>query len=158
MKPAQIKVEILRLIKENRAASLATVDNKGIPHVAVVYCVVSDDLTLHFITRAESRKYENILHQPTVALSFLDEDNMSTVQMTGAVKRIDDLDKEQEIMYKLMTKVYEERELIPPPLQLFGQGATNELAVLEITPKEMSYATFKTDASGRFTPHFHKYL
>jgi nitroimidazol reductase NimA-like FMN-containing flavoprotein (pyridoxamine 5'-phosphate oxidase superfamily) len=149
-----LRTEARSFIYANRAGSLATVDKKGTPHVAVVYCLAEPDLSIYFITRVESRKYENLKKNSTVSMSFSNEDLMVTVQLTGKAETIDDLKESQDIMYKLMSMRFKEHNPSNPPLQLFERGAASELAVVKVTPSEMIYANFKQLASGRYKPFF----
>lgn len=145
-------------ILHNRDASLATVGKDGIPHVVAVYCVVRKDLTLYFMTRAESRKYANIIHQPKVGMMFYSEQSLDTLQLTGKAERVNDLKQEQEIWHDLM------RFRMPwsypglPPVQLFEEGYTNELAIIKITPQEMTYASFVPSKNNRYKSHFQKII
>ena len=110
--------EVFDFIAQNRAAAFATSSKQNIPHVATVFCVADDDLTIYFATRVESRKFRNLSAQPVVSMAFTNEKLMETVELTGTAKRVESLPEEQEILYRLVTLRHQERNQEPPPMQL----------------------------------------
>lgn len=160
MKSGSLKLrkQAYDFISDNRVGALATIRVDGIPHVVIVYCLVEEDLSIYFSTRVEGRKYENLVHQPNIAMTFYNEKNLTTIQLTGMAERVDDLKREQEVHYNLMKLRNIKINWTLPPMQLFERGATNELAIIKITPSEMTYATFKTSDSGRHKPFFQKII
>ncbi len=145
-------------IRLNRAGALATIDEAGHPHVAIVYVIVHEDLSLYFSTRVEGRKFQNLLDRPVVSLTFFNEDDMESVQLTATAERVESLQLEQEILHKLIVYRYGEPNWPVPPVKMFEQGATNELAIIKITPFELTHASFATNESGRYKPFFQKIL
>jgi uncharacterized pyridoxamine 5'-phosphate oxidase family protein len=153
-KPKALQLAAYEFICTNRAGSLATVGDNITPHVATVYCLVNEDLSLYFMTRVEARKYQNLIVNPKVALSFMNESDMETIQLTGVATRVDSLEKEQDIMFRLFTLRSIEQTWQIPPVQLFESGATNGLAVVRVEPSEMVYASFTPQKNGRYKPFF----
>jgi general stress protein 26 len=153
-----LKNEALDFIKSNRVGAFATVDKKNVPHVAVVYCYVDDDLSIYFMTRVEARKHKNLIAHPIVSMSFSDSSSMKTVQLTGKAKVIDDLKESQDVMYKLFTMRFKDQNSTNPPLQLFERGLSTELAVIKVVPAEMVFANFKQLVSGRYKPFFNEVI
>lgn len=147
-----------KFINSNRAGALATVGSGGRPHVAIVFCVAYPDLSVYFSTRVEGRKFINLLLTSYVAMSFHDENNLRMMQLTGTAKRVEDLKMEQAILYELMKLRYHDPDRPIPPLQLFERGAASEIAVMKITPAEMTYANFRTPRTGHYTPVFQKII
>ena len=147
-----------QFILRNRAAAFATVDGTGTPHVATVYCTVHEDLTLYFSTRVEARKFHNLTCNPTAAMTFYNEQQMTTIQMTGRAERVENLEVEAEILRDLLIFRLEDPSLPLPPVRLFEAGATNELAIIKVSPLEMTIADFKVTKTGRYHPFFHKVL
>lgn len=145
---------------ENRAAALATVDAKGVPHVVTVYSIPHKDLTLYFTTKAEGRKFNNLTKNPTVAMAITHDDgpNLATIQLTGIAERVEDLKEEQAILLDLWRMRYDEASWPPPPMRLYERGAADELAVMRVTPTEMTFADFKTTATKRYRPFFEEII
>lgn len=146
-------------VSNNRAAALATVGKNGIPHVVSIYCVIRKDLSLYFMTRVEGRKIVNLLHQPMIAMAFTSEGTLESIQLTGKAERVEDLKLEQEIWHELMHFRIPWADKGPvPAVQLFESGATNELAIIKVTPKEMTYANFGPMVNGRYKTFFQKII
>lgn len=75
--------DALAVIRNHPLASLATVSPEGYPRSAFVYIAVDDDLSLYFMTRVGTKKYEHIMNNPRVAISIADEDGYKTIQAEG---------------------------------------------------------------------------
>lgn len=145
-------------IAKNRAGVIATVSDNGVPHAAIIYCVVQDDLSLYFSTRVESRKYINLVSNPEVAMVFSNENTMETLQLTGRVSRINDVKLEQEIFHDLMQIRYNEPVWPLPSVKMYEHHSSSELAVLKVVPDEMSYADFSKQKDGTHESYFLKIL
>ena len=145
----RLKQHVRDFITQNRAAVLATVGADGIPHAATIYCAVDADLTLYFMTGADSRKYQNLVHQPTVAMVFTDRDSLEAVQLTGTAERVADLLSQETLddIKRMDVPVANQRPV--PALQLFESGATNELATIRVTPIEMTHVKFNDKLTKR---------
>lgn len=162
MKAVSVKRHLMayEFLLANRAAALATVDGKGVPHVVTVYFIPHKDLTLYFTTKAEGRKFNNLTKNPTVAMAISNDNgpNLATIQLTGIVERVQDLKEEQAILLDLWRTRYDAASWPPPPMRLYERGATDELAVMRVTPTEMTFADFKTTATKRYRPFFEEII
>lgn len=150
------KVE--KFIMRNRAGALATVSDRNIPHVATVYCFIDNDFNFYFSTRVESRKFNNITHNPIVALTFSNEISITTVQLTGAAERVENFKTEQDVLRELFAYRHGDPNWPMPPIKLFERNMTNELAVIKVVPNEMTYGSFAASKAGRYQPFFEKVI
>lgn len=145
-------------ITDNRAAALATANHEGLPHVSVVYCVIGKGLEIYFSTRVEGRKYRNLMERSTVALAFYDEPQVQMIQLTGIAERLEDMQEEQKVMSQLMKLRFGDPSWPLPTVQMFNRGTTREIAIIKVTPSEMTYASFSTPETGRYKPVFQKII
>jgi uncharacterized pyridoxamine 5'-phosphate oxidase family protein len=152
------KQKVLNFMSANGLATLATINRKGTPHAATVQIIVHDDFSVYFSTRVEARKFLNILTEPTVAMAITDSNALITVQLTGKVERVVDLQVEQALLEELWKLRFSESAIPGPAAQMFERGITNEVAVIKVTPTELSYATFAAYPSGKYHPFFHKII
>lgn len=152
------KRDVFDFIKANHLATLATVDERGNPHAATIEFMVHEDLSLYFTTRIEARKFKNLTDKPTVAMTITDESAMVTVQLTGKAERIENFKQEQKLIMELWTLRFNAATWPIPSVQMYQQGATNNIAVIKVKPFEMSYSIFKHQPSGRYKPFFHKII
>jgi general stress protein 26 len=152
------KRHTFKFIENHRTASLATSDELGIPHIAFVYTIVKPNLSIYFSTRVEGRKYINLVENSIVSMGFGDEEKMSSVQLMGMAERVDDLKAEQDIFQELYVHRIGKENWEIPPARLFARGATNEIAIIKVTPTELTFADFATNVSGRYKPFFTKVI
>lgn len=143
---------------QNRTASLATVGSNGVPHIATVYCLIEKDLSLFFVTAVESRKYINMCHQPIVAMTFVNEPTMESVQLIGTAERVESLKHEQAILYKLSVLKYTEHNWPSPPIKLYEYGTSQELAIMKVIPTELTYSNFSHGDTKLNIPFFQKII
>lgn len=153
-----LKAQVYNFIKHNKAGALATVDHDSVPHVAIVYFLARKNLDLYFTSRVEGRKFHNLIDHPLVSIAFYNDENLSTVQLTGVAKRIESLEEEQQITYELARLRRPDVNWPTPPMKLFERGATNELAIIKVSPTEMTYANFENQPNGRYKPYFTKVI
>jgi nitroimidazol reductase NimA-like FMN-containing flavoprotein (pyridoxamine 5'-phosphate oxidase superfamily) len=147
-----------QFMNDNRMAALATSNRRGVPHVAPVFCIARKDLSLFFSSSVEGRKFNNLTDRPTVALSFSDEDSLSTVMLTGTAERINNLNTESEIMHELNMLRHNDPHWPIPSMKLFERGTTNEVAIMKVTPFEMTYANFENIRTELRQPYFQKII
>lgn len=153
-----LRSHVRRFITDHRAASIATANGDGTPHVAVVYAIIHNDLSIYFSTRVEGRKYQNILQQPVVAMAFSHENSVQMVQLSGRAERVEDLREEQSLLHDLMKLRYNDPNWPLPPMRLFERGATTEIAVIRVVPTELTFADFQSKGIGRYQPFFYKII
>jgi hypothetical protein len=83
---------------------------------------------------------------------------MESVQLMGRAERVEVLADEQDRLYELMVLRHGEHNWPSPPVKLYHSGASSELAVIRVTPSELTYANFATASSGCYKPFFQKVL
>jgi general stress protein 26 len=76
------KAKIYDFMKQYRLAVLSTVSTKNGPESALIGIAVSEKLEIIFDTVKTSRKYQNLLQNPSVAI-VIGWDNETTVQYEG---------------------------------------------------------------------------
>lgn len=62
---------------------LSTVTPNGDPHGVVIYFDISRDFVLSFLTRAETRKHDNLQHNNHVMITVFEPESQTTVQIVG---------------------------------------------------------------------------
>ena len=62
------KQEVLKFLKEKELAVVSTVSAAGKPEAATVIYFIDDDFSFYFITRRNTRKFENLQLNNNVAL------------------------------------------------------------------------------------------
>lgn len=77
-------------LKENPAGVLSTVTPDNNPHGVVVYFYVDAYFNIYFVTKTETRKFDNLKHNNHVMLSVFEKSSQSVVQVTGKAEEIKD--------------------------------------------------------------------
>jgi pyridoxine/pyridoxamine 5'-phosphate oxidase len=78
------RAELLAFLREHRLAVQASVGRDGAPQAAVVGIAISDELEVVFDTLTSTRKYENLVADPRIAL-VIGWDQGKTAQIEGVV-------------------------------------------------------------------------
>jgi general stress protein 26 len=98
------RAELLRLMRAERHATVASVSSTGAPQAAVVGVVVSDDLEIFFDTIDSTHKAVNLRARPraAVVLGSVAPDAKVTVQVEGAADepRGTDLERLKELYFE----------------------------------------------------------
>jgi len=119
-------------VSQNKLAVVSTINESGKPESALVGIAVTPGLEIVFDTVKSSRKYQNLLHHPHVAVT-IGWDNETTVQYEGeAMLLIDDAASDQ----------YRETYYTNWP---DGRERTEKwegLVHFKITPKWLRYSNF----------------
>lgn len=132
--------KITAYIDRNPAAVLGTVGQDG-PHGTVIYVITASHGTLCFVTKNQTKKYQNILENPSVCLTFFNDRESSTLQVAGKAYVADNSQGLKEIVMDKVTKAHAILSDWLPPVTKIQSG---EYAVIGI---EVTYARL-SDYSG----------
>ncbi|BAU55466.1 pyridoxamine 5'-phosphate oxidase family protein [Mucilaginibacter gotjawali] len=93
---------LYNFIKQHRLAVISTTSKKNKPEAALIGFAVSEELEIVFDTVKTSRKYQNLLHNPNVAI-VIGWDNETTVQYEGIATELsgDDAGRYKEIYFSV---------------------------------------------------------
>lgn len=123
---------------EQHLGVVSTAGEDGKVESAVVYFTFDKDLNIYFLTRTGSRKYKNILKNPSVAFIAYSEYPPQTLQLEGIASDINDPKEQGKIFTDLMTLAKNHSYAEPP----IGQMMESELAVMKITPSWARFGNF----------------
>lgn len=129
---------IYDFLKEQKHMVIATTNKEGNPESALVGFAQKEDLSLIFGTYTTTRKYQNILDNPTVAIVF-DDKVWITVQYEGlaSILNSDELDDYKSIYFMKIpgAKKYESHE--------------NQVYI-KVVPKWVRYTNYNKEAKEVF--------
>lgn len=136
--------KIVDYIDHNPAGVLSTVGDDG-PHGAVVYVITASHGTLCFVTKNQTKKFANVVSHPAVSLTFFNERESTTLQITGRAYVADDSDRLRGIVMEKITKLHAAvADWLPPVTKL----ANGEYAVVGIELKTARLSDFGGVDSG----------
>jgi general stress protein 26 len=122
---------IRNFLKSRYSGVLATADKSGVPHAAVVYFLLEDDLGLVFGTKTETQKFKNIQENKQVSFVVYDETEQTTVQIMGRAEIVDDVDMRQKVVNNMfISSAQRSQREIPPADKLIA----GEYAVVRLVP------------------------
>ena len=108
-------------LKSRSSGVLATSDSASQPHAAAIYFSLEDDFSIVFATKSETQKYKNMAENPQAAFVVYDEQQQTTVQITGHVEALNDPDKLQTIVnHMFLTSAEQSKREIPPADKLYA--------------------------------------
>ncbi len=137
-------VKITSYIERNPAAVLGTSGADG-PHGAVVFVIPASHGTVCFVTKNETKKYQNIMEQPLVSLTIFNEHESTTLQATGKAYLADNSTGLKEIVMDKITKGHAMMSDWLPPVTKIEEG---EYVIIGI---ELNHARL-TDYGGAAGP------
>jgi len=110
--------KIAAYIQANPVIVVGTVDADETPHGAAVYgCLMAPD-TLYFLTKTETKKFQNILDNPTMSLTIVNPAENSTLQATGTATAETDPQTMETVMGKLRKIQTQGADWLPPIAKL----------------------------------------
>lgn len=106
--------KIMTYIDRNPAAVLSTTGKDGAPHGAVVYVCTASHGTVCFVTKNLTKKYANLVDHPQVCLTFYNEKESSTLQISGKAFIADNPDMIDYVMDKIAKVHALQSDWLPP--------------------------------------------
>lgn len=132
--------KIAAYIDRNPATVLSTVGPDG-PHGTVIYAIAASHGTICFVTKNQTKKYQNILENPSVCLTFFNDRESTTLQVAGKAFVADNSQGLKDIVMDKVTRMHAIMSDWLPPVTKIQNG---EYAVIGI---EVTYARL-SDYSG----------
>ena len=124
-------VKITGYIERNPAAVISTIGEDG-PHGAVVYVITASHGTLCFVTKNKTRKYTDIVNHPSVSLTFFNEKEGTTLQISGQAYAADNNTGLKDIVLDKMKSAHAMVSNWAPPVTKIMDG---EFAVIGVDIK-----------------------
>jgi uncharacterized pyridoxamine 5'-phosphate oxidase family protein len=90
-----LKVQVRDFLHAHRKAVFAILDKNGLPTTSLMLYAVDDNFNVYFGTRRAFTKYQEMLQNPVVSLSVIEEsvDPLKVVDMRGIVTEISENDR-----------------------------------------------------------------
>ncbi|HSX28239.1 MAG TPA: pyridoxamine 5'-phosphate oxidase family protein [Candidatus Saccharimonadales bacterium] len=136
--------DIVSYIQANSVIIIGTIDPHGALHGAAVYAYAPRADKLYFITKNDTKKFQNILHNPEVSVTIVNSDENSTLQSQGHAEVVSDPGVIGEVMHK-MTKIYAHSVDWLPPIAKIHAGPYQ---VVKVTLRNTRLANFLGAKAG----------
>lgn len=123
LKITTTREHILEFLKNNHVAVLATADQAGVPHAAVVYVTHDQALNFYFTTKRDTQKGRNLAVNPRVSMTLFDARTQTTIQGDGVVIEVTDADQAARVFNDIQLIARQTSVSgVPPPVELVKGG------------------------------------
>ena len=109
------RAEIMAYIDRNPVATLGTINSNQTPHGAIVYvCTANHGNSIYFLTKAETRKMNNLTTNSNVSITIANPSENSTLQASGTAYEVKDAQVIDVVMNKLTQLHVNAVDWLPP--------------------------------------------
>ena len=115
--------KIAELLNRHHIGILCTASKDGTPHAATIYFFTDDDFNIYFITKEKTTKHSNLVQNPKAALAIFEAATQTTLQLTGTVTPIDDLDQLHEMYRRIVGITLQTTYKQTPPFSKLEAGS-----------------------------------
>lgn len=145
------KQRIFDFLFETSIGVLSSTDPDGDPHGAVIYFTINQDFEVEFLTKSETKKYDNLIHNNHVMLTVFQPLTQTTVQLTGVAQEITDGFIMNEIAGRVMGTSLKTSDAGLMPLHKLRAGS---FVAFKIVPVEVRMAVYARPDSGGYAELF----
>lgn len=136
---------IFTFLRENPIGVLSTITPDGNPHGAVVYFRVDKDFTVSILTKTDTRKYDNLVHNDHAMLTVFEAATQATVQITGRAEELLDSYEVNGIAGTILGISMSTSDSGVPPISKLDAG---EYTAFRIRPVQVRMAVYARPDSG----------
>ena len=141
------KQRFYEFLDNNPVGVLSTVTPDGDPHGVVIYYVIDKNFIISFLTRAETRKRDNIKHNNHVMLTVYEPRTQTTVQIVGTAKEVTDSYEVNGIAGAVMGVSTKIANTGLPPISKLEAGS---YVGFRITPEQIRMAVYSRPDPGEY--------
>lgn len=143
--------EARAFLKNHKVGVLATVDPNGEPHAAAIYYSIDKDFNLAFLTKAHTKKADNLEHNAHAMLVVYEAETQTTVQVTGVVHKVTDSTELNDIFTQIVYASIDTSHTDVPPIARLELG---EYVAYRLEPVQVRMASFKHHEQGNYDSIF----
>lgn len=130
---------------------LSSVDLENNPHGAVVYFAISEDFSITFVTKEDTRKHANLTHNNRVMLVSFEVASQTTVQISGTVKDISEEFEAQNAIRSTLDAALKTSDQNIAPIVKLDAGY---FVTYKLTPSHIRMAVFSMSGPGGYKNTF----
>ena len=140
MEHSELSTKAYEHIKARPLCTFGSVDEEGSPCLASVYVFIEPDFSCYFITKTQSRKFENVQARPSCALLSSSEETLFSVEVKGQVSVVGDTLMVVAITDRFREMIAREKgNFWEPPIAQIQSG---EYVVCTLTPQSVRISNF----------------
>ena len=142
---------IYEFLFETPIGVLSSTDPDGDPHGAVIYYTINRHFEVEFLTKSETKKYDNLIHNNHVMLTVFEPLTQTTVQVTGVAKEVKSGVVMNEIAARVLGTSLKTSEEGLHPLSKLDAGA---YVAFKIEPVQVRMAVYARPEPGGYSELF----
>ena len=131
-------------LHEHPVGVVSTTDPDGNPHGAVIYFTVDKNFIIRFMTKKQTRKYDNLIHNNRMMLTVFEPLTQSTIQFEGTAIEREGQNATNEVATSLFDTPLATSDSGLPPLAKLQAGAFTTFRVIPILIRMAIYARPET--------------
>lgn len=131
---------IYSFLQSQHVGVLSTVTPDRNPHGAVIYYLVDNELTVWFVTKKSTRKYDNIRHNNHVMLTVFEPHSQTTAQILGKAIEHSSETVVSRVCDEIFKNVAVPHEHQLPPIVKVQAGALTAFAIKPVDIKMAVYS------------------
>jgi len=132
-------------------AVVSTTDPDGNPHGAVIYYAVEKSLTVRFLTKQQTRKYDNLKHNSHMMLTVFDPRTQTTLQYEGVAVERGGQNATNEVATELFETPLKTSDSGLPPLAKLQAGP---FTTFRVEPVQIRMAIYGRPDTGDYNELF----
>lgn len=144
---------IYSYLKEHPVAVLATSSLGGLPHAAVVYLSVDENLKIYFASKETTNKVQNLKENPKAAIVVYDALTQTTAQIKGVCTRVQDQQQAAQVLAEIAAAAKKTAHTTGLPMDKLDGGARQ---VYCIVPETIRVAEYKYESGQNLFEVFSK--
>jgi len=129
---------INEFIKAHSRAVIATVDVNGQPSTSIIFYVMDKNDELHFITKSQTKKFENLKLNNKAGVTITDTEKPIAVNAEGTVIEVVEQQLRDALMQEIFKLSYSELHDYAPIIKLHK----GSFSVLKFVPKTAKMTDF----------------
>jgi general stress protein 26 len=145
------KQRMLDFLMSTPVGVLSTVTPDGDPHGAVIYFSIDDQFVVTMLTKGDTRKYDNLVHNNHAMLTVFDVETQTTTQLTGVASEITDPDFVNSALEMDMIASMNTSYSRMPAIEKLEAG---KYVAFKIKPVQVRMAVYARPDPGEYTELF----
>ena len=146
MEYTEEKQKALAYLASHPLGTLATINDEGKPQLSTIYIFVEPDFTVYFLTKTESRKFQNILKRKDVNLLCASEEMLLSIEFEGEVQQVVDTVGVVQVTdrFRKMIETRKGNYWTPPVAQL----QSGQYVACKLIPTSVHIHLFADESNG----------
>jgi uncharacterized protein YhbP (UPF0306 family) len=138
---------IYNFLQANSIGVLSTVSPNSEPHGSVIYYSIDEHFIVHFLTKAKTRKFDNLAHNNHIMLTVFEPHSQTTAQVIGRAVEVTDSSKVNGIAGSVLGASLKTTTSGLLPITKLDAGT---YSAFKVEPVQIRMAVYATSEQGDY--------